>query len=62
MLSFQIKLKMLPGIVLQKEPDWIESLSVKSLDSVSGEVLGLVRDVVIKGEAKASKVLLRPLL
>ena len=93
---------MLPGdsFVLQKEPDWIKSLSggevivlcgdgdakvevpafllaatsqfvrnilcggdqlplayftpVISLDSVSGEVLGLVRDFVIKGEAKAS--------
>ena len=31
---------------------------VISLDSVSGEVLGLLRDVVIKGEAKASEVLL----
>ena len=29
---------------------------VISLDSVSGEILGLVRDVIIKGEAKASEV------
>jgi uncharacterized C2H2 Zn-finger protein len=104
MLILQIKLKMLPGIVLQKKPDWIESISdgdviilagdgdakvevpafilaatsqlvrnilgggdqlplayftpVISLDSVSGEVLCLVRDVVVKGEAKASEVLL----
>ena len=95
---------MLPDIMLQKEPDWIESLSdgdaiilggdgdakvkvpsfliaatsqlvrnilcgadqlplayftpVISLDSVSGEVLGLLRDLIIKGEAKASELLL----